>query len=222
MSNLLSFVSIVGYISGILYLVGSSFKDQIYLRGMIVLAASLELYYDFYAHSSEPLWPSIIFTFPLIFVNAYYFIKLYKERRNLSLDEIEEAIYKRSFSKINKVIFKRLIKLAEKIEVEPNHVIIEENKATNCFHLIVDGIASISLKGNHITYVKDGTFLGEMSYLTESLPSATVRSESPITLLTWNKHILEKAIEKDEELDNAIKITLSEDLVSKIKSLNEK
>jgi hypothetical protein len=33
---------------------------------------------------------------------------------------------------------------------------------------------------------------------------------------------LEKAIEKDEELDNAIKITLSEDLVSKIKSLNEK
>lgn len=215
------FTDIIGNIANFFYVVGSSFKEQIYIRASFVLAAFCELFYDFYI-SSEPLWTPIIWTVPMIVINGYYLGKLYHERKTLYLDEKELEVYYRNFSKIDKVVFKRIYKLAERIKVPSGTDLITENESTDSFYLVVLGIMGIYSNNNFITMSNDGTFVGEMSFLTGALPSATVRTETESELLKWNKETVRKAVEKDNEIDSAFKIILSEDLVAKIKRINTK
>ncbi|MCX6146314.1 MAG: cyclic nucleotide-binding domain-containing protein [Candidatus Kapabacteria bacterium] len=215
------FTEIIGHIASFFYIVGSSFREQIYIRASFVLAAFFELYYDFYHTEGEPLWTPIIWTVPLILINGFYFVKLFHERKTLFLEEFEQVIYYRNFSKTDKIIFKRIIKLAENIELESNQILIEENKEIDSFYLITEGASSIYVKNNFITVINEGTFIGEMSYLTGMVPSATVKTETKVRLLKWDKAKIKKAILNDQEIDNAFKIILSEDLVAKIKSHNE-
>jgi len=213
-------VDIIGHIANFIYLVGSSFKEQIYLRASFVLAAIFELYYSF--NQNEPLWTIIIWSGGFLFFNTYYLTKFILEKKNLNLSSVEEIIYYKSFSKIDKLNFKRILKLSTIEKVNANVNIINKNEPTKYLYLIVEGLASIRNNNKILTYTRDGSFIGEMSYLTGDLPSATVHSETNMTLLKWDKDKINKIFKNDYDLESKFKTVLSDDLVSKIYKLNNK
>ncbi len=213
-------INILGNLANLFYIIGSSFRDQIYIRASFIAAAFFELYYDFY-QGTEPLWINITWLVPLIAINSYYLIKLLYEKKTLFLEDYEQTIYYRNFSKTNKLIFKRIIKNSERVIIESNENIIKEDEDNDSFYLIVSGVASIKVKSNFITVISDGTFVGEMSFLTGHTPSATVKAETQINLLKWNKETMKKVMEEDNEVNNAFKVILSNDLIAKIKNQNE-
>ncbi len=211
---------VIGHISNFLYTAGSSFKNQLYLRLSFVFAAIFEIYYGFYHIAGEPLWTLIVWAIPLLFINLYYFVKLMSEKKSLYLDPKEEKIYYKSFSYIDKQYFKKILDKSKWITVEEKEVIVKENSALEYFYLIYDGIASISLNEKFITFISEGIFIGEMSFLTSSSPKATVTSNTKMTLLRWDKEEMLEMMEKDRDIENAVKAVLSNDLVAKIERLN--
>jgi len=214
------FTDAIGHVANFLYTAGSTFKNQMYLRLSFVFAAMFELYFGFNAVEDKPLWTMIIWSIPLLLINAYYFIKLMNENKKLHLDPKEEKIYYKSFSYIDKQYFKKILDKSKWITLEDNEVIIKENTKLEYFYLIYDGIATISLNDKFITFITEGIFIGEMSFLTNSLPKASVYCNTKMTLLQWNKEEMLQMMEKDRDIENAVKAVLSNDLVAKIEKLN--
>ena len=213
-------VDIFGHASEFLYTAGSSFKNQIYLRISFVFAAIFELYFGFFRIEGEPIWSIIVWSVPFMLINLYYFIRLLQEKKQLHLSPEEEKIYFKSFSYIDKQFFKKIFDKAKKVEFDLNDIIIEENKKLEYFYLITEGIASVSLNNKFITFITEGIFIGEMSFLTNSNPKATVSANTKISLLRWDKAEMLEFMEKDRDIENAVKAVLSNDLVAKIERLN--
>jgi hypothetical protein len=211
---------IFGHLANFLYTAGSSFKNQIYLRLSFVFAAMFEIYFAYFHIEGEPIWSIILWSIPLMLINLYYFIKIYKDRQQLYLTPEEEKIYYKCFSYIEKQFFKKILDKSKKIEFNKDIILVEENKQIEYFYLIVEGIASISVQDKFVTYVSDGIFIGEMSFLTNSIPKATVKAETKLSVLRWDKDEMLKYMEKDRDIENAIKVILSNDLVAKIERLN--
>lgn len=214
------FIEIIGHIANFLYTAGSSFKSQIYLRLAFVLAACFEIYYGFYSVEGQILWTLVVWAVPLLLINAFYFIKLMNESKSLFLTPEEERIYYKSFSYIDKQLFKKILDKSKWINLEEKEIIIKENTKLEYFYLINEGIASISLNNKFITFITEGIFIGEMSFLTNSLPKASVICNTKMKLLKWDKEEMLQLMEKDRDFENAVKAVLSNDLVAKIERLN--
>ena len=73
--------------------------------------------------------------------------------------------------------------LVDAVEVTPGHVLIEEGgRATEVF-IIVEGLATVLVRGRAVAKVGPGEFLGEMAILDLAPRSATVVAETPMRLL---------------------------------------
>lgn len=213
-------IEIFGHIANFLYTAGSSFKNQIYLRISFVFAALFEIYFSYFYIEGQPIWATIIWSVPLLLINLYYFIRLLQEKKQLHLTPQEEKIYFKSFSYIDKQYFKKILDKAKWVDFEKDVLIVEENKNIEYFYLIFEGIASVTVQDNLVTYITDGVFIGEMSFLTNSIPKASVKSNTKITVLRWDKKEMLNFMEKDRDIENAVKAVLSNDLVAKIERLN--
>lgn len=213
-------IEILGHIANFLYTFGSSFKNQLYLRLSFIIAAILEIIFAFLFIKGEPIWTIIIWSFPMMLINGYYFYRILQERKELYLTPEEEKIFYKSFSYIDKRYFKKILNLGKKINLKKDDLIIEEQVETEYFYLIYEGIAEVKLNGNLITYISDGIFIGEMSFLTSSKPKASVFAKTDMVLYRWNKDEMQIEKNKDRDFDNAVNAVLSNDLVAKIDRIN--
>lgn len=213
-------IELLGHIANFLYTFGSSFKNQLYLRLSFIVAAVLEIIFAFFLIKGEPIWTIIIWSFPMMIINGFYFYKLLIEKKELYLTPEEEKIYFKSFSFIDKKYFKRILNLSNKVDLKKDEQIVEEHKETDYFYLIIEGIAEVKLNGNLITYISDGILIGEMSFLTDSKPKASVFSKTEMSLYRWDKKVIKELMQKDRYFENAINAVLSNDLVAKIDRIN--
>jgi len=73
--------------------------------------------------------------------------------------------------------------LLDAVEVSPGHVLMKEGgQATEVF-IIVEGLATVSVRGQAVAKLGPGEFLGEMALLDLAPRSATVMAETPMRLL---------------------------------------
>jgi len=71
----------------------------------------------------------------------------------------------------------------EEVEVPAGRVLCEEGTIGREFFFVVDGTASVRRNGRRITTLGPGKWFGELSLLDRQPRSATIVSETPMTLL---------------------------------------
>ena len=71
----------------------------------------------------------------------------------------------------------------EEVEVPAGRVLCEEGTIGREFFFVVDGTASVRRNGRRVTTLGPGKWFGELSLLDRQPRSATVVSETPMTLL---------------------------------------
>ncbi|PIO48182.1 MAG: hypothetical protein CMR00_06165 [[Chlorobium] sp. 445] len=64
--------------------------------------------------------------------------------------------------------------------------------------------------------LKDGAFVGEMSFLTGNLPTATVRATKETRCLAWSKEQLRKLLNRNPSMWATLQGVLSTDLTKKL------
>ncbi|MDC1068965.1 cyclic nucleotide-binding domain-containing protein, partial [Candidatus Kapabacteria bacterium] len=125
------------------------------------------------------------------------------------------------FPTMSEIHFKNLIEISEWKDFNKNEQLVEEGIRINELILINEGQVSIKAKNNIIGHVSDGGFVGEMSFLTRSKPTASVTTVTPTTVISWNKLKLEKLMEKDPMFKNELFNVFSSDLIKKLIEKNE-
>ncbi len=212
-------LDILGHTYNVVYVIGFLIKKIIWLRLVMIIAATLEIIY-FYYYSDKPLWTNIQWSSAFIAVNLYQLYFLLKERITLKFNEKEKILYKLSFSPMSEIDFKKFIKKAKWNSSYEGTVLVEEGTVLEDLILIYSGIAKVESNENVIAYLGDGNFAGEMSYITKSITNAKVTSISEIEYLTWNRKDLDKLISSSKEIDESLKTIFNLDLIRKLNKKN--
>jgi Cyclic nucleotide-binding domain len=214
-------VDIIGHLSNALYTIGSGFRNVVYLRTAFILAAILEIIYESLA-SAKPLWTPIIWAIALIVINIYQVLRILYEKRFLNLSDDERKVFNMIGSKMDILNFKKFMRAGE-WKVYPKHTnIITEKEATERLFLLVDGEAEVKVDQRHVTHIKRGNFIGEMSFLSGELPSANVSTAVESKILSWEKGKLRMLIDKNSDLRHEVHSLFSNDLILKLINQNKK
>lgn len=190
-------------------------RDIFWLRSISIVSSFAGIAYS-YAALSEPLWINIIWNTVFIIVNVIWIIVILKERRSVSFSDEEKELYNTVFRTFSPVEFMKLLRIGEWKTCKKDEVLIVEHHPAPQMMLIYNGEVEVMVKGKRIATLKDGAFIGEMSFLTGNLPSATVRATKETRCIAWSKEELRKLLNRNPSMWATLQGVLSTDLTKKL------
>ena len=198
-------------LTGIAYLV----KDVLWLRLLIVLACIAGIVYN-YAVPHPGAWPLIYWNLLFMAINVVQIAIIMKERREVSFTEEEQELYETLFKNFAPFEFMKLLRIGNWLEANKDQVLAVEKKQLDDVMLIYNGHVKVEADGQTLAELKDGSFIGEMSFITGGEATATVKAIEPTRYLSWSKEELRKLFHRNPSMRFAMQTVLSTDLTKKL------
>jgi hypothetical protein len=208
---------LLGHLSNALYTVGYALKDVLWLRVFLVVGCAFEIVYSFQI-AGRPLWVNISWAGLGMGLNAVQIALLLRERRAPEFTEEEQELFKTVFRDFCYADFRTLMRRARWMDVDMDTTMTTEGRDPEELLLIYRGAASVEVQGKKVAMVNDHHFVGEMSFLTQGVASATVRATRPTRCLKWWKHELRELMQHNPTLQAALQAAFNADLVNKLTS----
>ena len=204
-------------------LIGFSFlvKDIFWLR-MVSIAASLFSVFYNYTIPTEPMWLAINWNFIFIAVNAYHIGVILYEKRAVKMDSKNEELYQTLFSEMTPVEYLKVSRAAKWETVKAGERLITQGMPVPDLYLIYNGTVDVIVDNEHIAELRDGEFVGEMSFLTEKTATATCKVRHESQCLVWKQREFKELLKRNPSLYFTIQSVLSAQVSDKLVSSTKK
>ena len=204
-------------------LIGFSFlvKDIFWLR-MVSIAASLFSVFYNYTIPAEPMWLAINWNFIFIAVNAYHIGVILYEKRAVKMDSKNEELYQTLFSEMTPVEYLKVSRAAKWETVKAGERLITQGMPVPDLYLIYNGTVDVLVDNDPIAQLKDGEFVGEMSFLTEKVATATCKVKYDTICLVWKQREFKELLKRNPSLYFTIQSVLSAQVSDKLVSSTKK
>ncbi len=193
-------------------------KDIMYLRVLSIVASLFSVFYN-WVIPPEPMWIPIGWNFIFVVINVWNIGVLIYEKRPITLEPKMQELYDTMFSSMTPVEFLKVSKIAEWKNLKSGKVIIEQGKNVPTLNLIYNGTIDVAVDGKWVAELKDGQFVGEMSFLTEGKATATCVVKHDSEMLMWKQPEFKALLKRNPSLYYSIQNLLTSQLV-KLKSGN--
>ncbi|MCO4754216.1 MAG: cyclic nucleotide-binding domain-containing protein [Bacteriovoracaceae bacterium] len=210
---------ILGNLSYMLVACSFMVRDMLWLRGLSIMASCCGIFYSSTV-AKTPLWTPIVWSCVFIGLNVYHISRLILENRGITFTDKEQELYQTCFSTLSPLEFKKLNDIAEWKQISENEKIIEQGQKMTSLYLIYSGITNVVVDGKKVAELRDGQFIGEMSFMTEGDATATVVSEHPTEYLTWNQEGLKGLMARNPSLLFSLQKSMGTQLSNAIKEGN--
>ena len=201
---------------------GSFFKDMLFMRLFLVIGIGLEMVYQFNGpEKQEPLWALFFWSSLFILINLYQITILAFERMRSKLNEKERRLYEIVFPGMLKYNFKKLISKAHWKIVPKDTYLVNEGTHLPDLVLIYKGLAEVKHESTILAMLRDGQFVGEMSFLSGHPTTADVLSATDLEYVYWNKQALEELMTKSPEISADLQKIFNNDLIHKLVKKNQ-
>ena len=117
---------------------------------------------------------------------------------NLKLDNVLAAVP--LFDGLSRRHLKRLAGIAEVADYMADHAIVREGDAGDAFYVVLAGQAKVTTNGKVVNRVMPGDHFGEISLLDGDVRTATVTSETPMTLLMLQRTRFVKTLREEPDM----------------------
>jgi CRP-like cAMP-binding protein len=141
---------------------------------------------------------------------------LYRERRNLKFTDEELTLHGKVFKDMPKTAYRKLLNIAGYETLPSEFVMVHQHTTIDKLALISDGLAKIEVNDTIVSYVRNGQFVGEMSFLSGNLTTATVTTIDETRCLLWDKEQLRELMNKDIEVETSLRMVFNSDLLAKL------
>tara|TARA_Y100000310_G_scaffold70745_1_gene66487 strand:+ start:217 stop:867 length:651 start_codon:yes stop_codon:yes gene_type:complete len=195
-------------------------KDILYLRLVSIVASLFSVFYN-YVIPVEPMWIPIGWNFVFVGLNLYHIAVLIYEKRPVKMNDKNTELYETLFKDMTPVEYLKVSKIAEWKTFKSGEVIIKQGMPVKDLHLIYNGTVDVAVKKKKVAELKDGQFVGEMSFLTEKPATATCIVKHDSEILVWRQREFKELLKRNPSLYYSIQSLLSAQLV-KISSSGEK
>ena len=188
-------------------------KDILYLRLVSIVASLFSVFYN-WVIPVEPMWIPIFWNFVFVGLNLYHIAVIIYEKRPVDMTDKEKELYDTMFRNLTPVEFLKITKVAEWVKYNTPLPIIAQGKPVKDLILIYNGTVDVLVNDNKVAELKDGQFVGEMSFLTEKPATATCRVEHNAECLVWKQKEFKDLLKRNPSLYYSIQSLLSNQLVS--------
>ena len=196
-------------------------KDILYLRILSILASLFSVLYNFYI-PVEPMWLAINWNIIFVLVNIYHIAVIIYEKRPVKMSSKEKELYETMFRGLSPVEFLKITKIAQWKKFKSPLPIIQQGKPVNDLILIYNGVVDILVNDNKVAELKDGQFVGEMSFLTEKPATATCKVTHNTECLVWPQKDFKDLLKRNPSLYFTIQSLLSEQVSNNLVSSSQK
>ena len=214
----------VGVVAGHLAfgLIAFSFlvKDILWLRLMSVLASLFSVFYN-YVIPPDPMWIPIGWNFVFVAVNLYHIAIIFYEKRPVKMDDKDTELYETLFKDMSPVEYLKISKAAQWNTYKSGHHITKEGSLVHNLILIYNGTVDVAVKGRKVAELRDGQFVGEMSFLTEKPATATCVVKHPCECLVWKQKEFKELLKRNPSLYFTLQSLLSAQVSSNLVGKNE-
>ena len=206
-------VGVFVYLAFTIQVAGFLSRDELLWRSLMFAASICYLIYYFNV-SDTPLVDALIANGVLATVNLIMIGIVIKERSTFGMSDEHLALF-RHFPLLNPGQFRRLVKVAERIEVAEPETIVSEGEVPDHLYFMLRGPVEI-IKGATSVDIQPGIFIAEIAYLTGNAASATVRVKSGAVYLRWQTRDLQRLLARVRGLDAALIASFNADLAQKV------
>lgn len=198
-----------------LFALASLISNFYWLRLVTTGGCLLALLYYLFSYDTHQ-WQYILFAVIFILVNLYKMFHLRRSSAHLHFSEDELLLHQQVFSDLTPEQYMSLMSIAVWRNVEQGEVLIEQGEKVACLSLIFKGIVKVDVGRDHFIQLRDGQFIGEMSYVSGNPGSGTVVAEEKSLLVEWPQVVLKTLVSENTAIGNCIQALFNADLMKKL------
>lgn len=116
------------------------------------------------------------------------------------------------FAKCSKRELTEIASLADELDLEAGRTLTKQGARGQEFVVIADGAAEVVRNGKRVNSLGSGDFLGEISLITQSPRTATVKTTAPSRLLVINASDFRRLLRRTPSLQEKVLEALAERL----------
>ena len=188
-------------------------KDILWLRVVSILASLFSVFYN-YVIPANPMWLAINWNIVFVVVNLYHIAVIIYEKRPIKMAPKDKELYETLFKDLSPVEYLKISKVAEWKSFKSGETIIRQNHLVTDLILIYNGTVDVVVGTKKVAELKDGQFVGEMSFLTEKSATATCIVKHDTECLVWKQQEFKELLKRNPSLYYTIQSLLSNQLVS--------
>ena len=211
----LTVLDIVGHASFAIAAFSFYLRDMLLLRSLSIVSSGIGVVYNYFIQGG-PLWLVIFWLGVFMLINATRIVNLVLERRRVSFSDEERELFETVFRNFAPVEFMKLMRLGQWRAAEPGETLAEAGAEIGELKLIYNGEVAIEREGAEIARGRDGTLIGEMSFLHGGGATATVRAERATRYIAWPKEEPGKLLKRNPTMDLTMKTVFVMDLSRKL------
>ena len=188
-------------------------KDILWLRIVSIVASLFSVFYN-WVIPVEPMWIPIGWNFVFVALNVYHIAVIIYEKRPIKMEPKDKELYETLFKDLSPVEYLKISKVAEWKTYKSGEKIIRQGTPVTDLILIYNGTVDVAVDGKGVAQLKDGQFVGEMSFLTEKPATATCIVKHKTECLVWKQPEFKELLKRNPSLYYTIQSLLSNQLVS--------
>ena len=120
-----------------------------------------------------------------------------------------KELYETMFKDMTPVEFLKITKIADWVHFKEGEVVTQQKHTVDTLNLIYNGTVNVAVDGIKVAELKDGQFVGEMSFLTEKPATATCVVKHDTELLVWKQQQFKDLLKRNPSLYFTIQSLLS-------------
>ena len=206
---------LAGHLASILTMAAYLLKDILWLRLLTILSCVAGIAFNYFVPAT-PLWSVIYWNLLFAAINIVQIGILIRERTGIHFTEEEKELHDTLFKNFAPFEFMKLMRIAKWLEAKQGEVLAVEKKSLNAVMLIYNGLVGVEADGKELAQLKDGNFIGEVSFITGGAATATVRALQPTRYIAWPKDAITKLLNRNPSMRFAMQSMLSTDLTKKL------
>tara|TARA_B100001113_G_scaffold300557_1_gene259325 strand:- start:139 stop:789 length:651 start_codon:yes stop_codon:yes gene_type:complete len=183
-------------------------KDIFWLRIVSILASLFSVFYNFYI-PANPMWLAINWNFIFIAVNVYHIAVILYEKREIKMDDKNEELYQTLFKEMTPVEYLKISRAAQWRKYKSGEILTRQQHLVPDLILIYNGTVDVAVDGKKVAELKDGQFVGEMSFLTEKSATADCIVKHDSECLVWKQREFKELLKRNPSLYFTIQSLLS-------------
>ncbi len=209
-------VQLIGHTTYLLLAFSYVVRDILWLRCFAVIASCTSITYNYFA-KEEPLWLVINWNFVFLVINIFRIVRMLLEKRGVRFSPEEQELAETVFADMSPLELMKLLRIGQWRDSPPDSVLVKEQEKVNDVLLLYSGEVMICDKSQERGRRRSGNFVGEMSFVSKQLASATVRTVTACRYLAFPQDRLRELITREPSLGIKIHQILAADLTHKIK-----
>lgn len=206
---------VAGHLASVLTMLAYLLKDILWLRFLTILSCFAGIAFN-YVVPARPLWTVIYWNILFAVINIVQIAIIIKERTGIRFTDEEKELHETLFKNFAPFEFMKLMRIGRWLEAKHGETLAVEKQPLNAVMLIYNGLVGVETNGVEVARLKDGNFIGEVSFIAGGTATATVKALMPTRYIAWPKEEINQLLNRNPSMRFAMQAMLSTDLTKKL------